>query len=672
MPLLRGACRNEELCVAVVEKARRGNLPSAWLARLPSPGDVAAWVVSLSVHMVALVVLASLTLFVPIRDSLLLSALPLEELDEELVSQEFHFSSDMHEKVGMLGDTGLDEARPSAPVEAAESEIAYELEPTTAIGEIEVHEFHRTILETPNVPDNVIIKGAGSVGTSAAMGAVDRITHEILLSLDERPTLVVWLFDRSGSLKPQRESIAGRFDRIYEELGVIESSGNEAFERRETPLLTVVAQFGTTIEMLTPKPTDERTKIKAAVRAVQDDDSGTENVFQSVGYLAEKFRHQRLSKPRRNVMIVVFTDEAGDDIEALDATVDVCRKYEMPVYVIGVPAPFGRETAYVKYVDPDPKFDQSPQWAPVRQGPESLVPERIKLLFGGREELEDQMDSGFGPFGLCRLSYETGGLYFTVHPNRETGKRLHPWETAAMSSHLSSFFDARVMRNYRPAYVPAQQYFEFVQGNAACAALVEASRLSAVTPMENVRLRFPRVDDAQFARDLSNAQRTAAKLEPKIAALAAVLRQGEAGRNAVTTPRWQAGFDLAIGRALAVKVRTEGYNAMLAEAKQGLRFKNEQSDTWVLHPAAAITTGSALTNDAADARSYLERVIADHPETPWAVDAERELRQPLGWEWREEFTDVVGRLARAEAARNRPPPERPDPPQKPRRDPPNL
>ena len=28
------------------------------------------------------------------------------------------------------------------------------------------------------------------------LGAVDRITHEILLSLDERPTLVVWLFDR--------------------------------------------------------------------------------------------------------------------------------------------------------------------------------------------------------------------------------------------------------------------------------------------------------------------------------------------------------------------------------------------------------------------------------------------------------------------------------------------
>jgi hypothetical protein len=658
--------------VAVVEKASPWWRPGNWLRELPSAGDLAACAVSLCIHAAVLIVLASLTLIVPLRDSVTLSALPVEALDEELVAQEFHFSPDVHEQVGMLGDDGLDAARPTAPAEAMDSLIEYELQPTAAIGEIEVHDFDRTILEGPNIPENVIVKGAGSVGTSAAAGAVDRITHEILLSLDERPTLVAWLFDRSGSLKPQRETIARRFDRVYKELGIIESSGNEAFRHRDTPLLTAVAQFGAEVELLTPRPTDDLAEIQAAVRSVGDDASGTENVFQSVGFLAQKFRHQRLSKPRRNVMIVVFTDEAGDDVAALDATVDVCRKYEMPVYVIGVPAPFGRETAYVKYIDPDPNFDQSPQWAPVHQGPESFVPERIKLLFGGREELEESIDSGFGPFGLCRLTYETGGLYFTVHPNREMGRPIRSWETAAMASHFAAFFDERVMRAYRPAYVPAEAYFDFVQSNRACAALVEASRLSAITPMENVRRRFPRVDDAQFARDLSNAQRTAARLEPKIAALAAILRQGEPDRERITVPRWQAGFDLALGRALAVKVRTEGYNAMLAEAKQGLKFESPQSDTWLLRPADAVTTGSALEKDADDARTYLERVVNEHEGTPWALEAQRELREPLGWEWREEFTDVAGRLARAEAARNRPRPERPQPPQKPRRDPPAL
>jgi hypothetical protein len=249
---------------------------------------------------------------------------------------------------------------------------------------------------------------------------------------------------------------------------------------------------------------------------------------------------------------------------------------------------------------------------------------------------------------------------------------MRPWETAAMSSHLSTFFDPRVMRNYRPEYVPAREYLEQLQSNAACAALVEASRLSATTAMENVRLRFPRVDDGQFARDLSNAQRAAAKIEPKLAALATILRQGERDRDKVTTPRWQAGFDLAIGRALAVKVRTEGYNAMLAEAKQGLKFKDPKNDTWELRPSHSVTISSALAKDAEDARTYLERVVKEHKDTPWAVDAQEELRQPFGWEWRETFTDVAGRLARAEAARNRPRPERPDPERKPRRPPPNL
>jgi hypothetical protein len=71
---------------------------------------------------------------------------------------------------------------------------------------------------------------------------------------------------------------------------------------------------------------------------------------------------------------------------------------------------------------------------------------------------------------------------------------------------------------------------------------------------------------------------------------------------------------------------------------------------------------------------YLERVVAEHDGTPWALEAARELREPLGWQWHERFTDVVGRLARANNGNNnnRPPSEAPDPPRKPRRDPPAL
>jgi hypothetical protein len=663
--------------VSTVENKPAWWNPTTWGARFRALHGTPAWLVSLLFHMAALIGLVMIPLYLPLSNRVTLSLVPSNGPDETVVPQEFHFSPDAHPQVGALSQHGVDAARPSAPVEAPESRIENVLPPSlpAVTGNIEVRSISQTILQGPNLPENVIIKGSGSVGTTGAVGAVDRITHEILLSLDERPTLVAWLFDQSGSLKPQRESIAKRFDKIYQELGIVEQSGNSAFKQHgEKPLLTVVAEFGNGISYLTAKPTNDLEAIKKAVRSINDDKqaNGRENVFQSVGSIAEKFRHFRLASPGRNVMIVVFTDEAGDDVEALDTTVDICRKYEMPVYVIGVPAPFGRDLAYVKWVDPDPKFDQSPQKAPVHQGPESLMSERIMLLFGGRKEDEEQMDSGFGPYGLSRLAYQTGGLYFTVHPNRKTGKKIQPWETAATASQLSMFFDERVMRNYRPDYLPVRQYYDLLKSNKACAALVEASKLSATTEMENVRLRFPRNDDAQFARDLSNAQRSAAKIEPKIDALVTVLRQGEGDRDKVSTPRWQAGYDLAMGRSLAVMVRTEGYNAMLAAAKQGLKFKDPKNDTWELRPTESVTVNSQLQRDAEDARKYLKRVVTDHKGTPWAVDAERELREPLGWEWRETFSNVQGRIAQAQANRNRPRPERPNPPGKPRRDPPPL
>jgi len=640
---------------------------------VPLDGGASAWLFSFLVHTGMLLALAVATLLMPTESRELLLSARVAELEPEPVAEAFHFSTERTETVGALADGGSDDAIPQALIAGSDAQLAFARETITPVGQIQVLDIHPTILTGRNPTENLLISGAGSKGTVGAAGAIDRITNEILLSLDERPTLVVWLFDQSGSLKAQRESIAERFDRVYDELGMIEAAKNPAFRRHnDKPLLTAIASFGESVALLTEKPTDDIVEIKEAVRGILDDSSGRENVFQSVQVLAEQFRHYRLQSPHRNVMIVVFTDEAGDDIDQLEGAIATCRKFAMPVYVVGVPAPFGRADAFVKYIDPDPNFDQSVQWLAVHQGPESLLPERIKLNFAGEREYEERIDSGFGPYGLCRLTTETGGLYFTVHPNRKVGGSVTSWETAAYSSHMAAFFDERVMRNYRPDYMPVAQYYKMLSQNRACRALVEGAQLSWTTPMENIRRRFPKVDEAQFARELSLAQRNAAKLEPRIQQLVAILRQGEPDRHKVLKPRWQAGFDLALGRALAVKVRTEGYNAMLALAKQGLTFRDPRNDTWVLRPATEVSANSALAKEAATARSYLGRVVAEHPSTPWAMDAERELNQPLGWMWTERFDNVAAQLARVQAGNNR----RREPPsaapQKPRRDPPAL
>ncbi|MEQ8838852.1 MAG: VWA domain-containing protein, partial [Lacipirellulaceae bacterium] len=387
---------------------------------------------------------------------------------------------------------------------------------------------------------------------------------------------------------------------------------------------------------------------------------------------AEKFRPYRTaSRGSRNVLFVVFTDEAGNDVNQLDATVNACQRASIPVYVVGRPAPFGRKTAYVKYVDPDPNYDQRPQWVPVSLGPESLLPERLKLNFVGRGDDDDLVDSGFGPYALTRLCYDTGGLYFAAHPNRKVGRRIRRGEIDNLSAELTAFFDPDAMRRYQPDYVPVQEYMQLVRNNRAKLALVEAAQMSWTSPMENVQLRFPKRDEASLAELLSRAQRNAALLQPKIDRLCQRLLLGETDRKKVREPRWQAGYDLAVGRALAVQVRTAGYNMMLAEAKQGMKFKGERNNVWNLR-AGNDYASSRLEKTAEQAIEYLQRVQEDHPGTPWAMFAKEELKTPLGWEWRESYTPMQERNQNNGNVNPRPR-MRPQMPQRPpRRDPPPL
>jgi hypothetical protein len=620
----------------------------------PFDGDSPAFLASMLVHLAVLLILGFMPVILPDNQiTLSISTVPEEKIEELELPEEFYFSDQVADEVGANSQDGGAVAMSLAAVVSEISAIPNHVD-------LVPQEDANVSIEINNAIEvatglhfnaNLAVKGAAGEGTTGAVGAIDRITHEILLSLEERKTLVVWVLDGTFSLIPQRNAIRDRFDRIYQELGVIEASGNDAFSKHDDkPLLSTVVSFGSTTNYLTKEPTDNLTDLKQAVADIRNDDSGLENVFGAVHDVAKKYASYRYTSgenddPKRNVMIVVFTDEAGSDVQQLEETIKMCRRWTMPVYVVGVPAPFGRRETLMKWVDPDPKFDQAPQWGVVEQGPESFMPERIKLSFSGSSEDEEPMDSGFGPYALTRLCVETGGIYFAVHPNRDTRRAVSRGETENFSAHLKYFFDQETMRKYRPDYVSVPEYQKRVSQNKARFALVQAAAASQLGQMENPTLRFVKRDEAEFAQALSNAQQSAARLEPKINLLYDVLAKGEADREKETVLRWKAGYDLAMGRTLAVKVRTESYNAMLAAAKRGLKAKDPKNNTWVLKPDDEISVGSALAKMADKARMYLNRVKDEHPDTPWAMLAERELSEPLGWKWEEGFTDLTPRNA---------------------------
>jgi hypothetical protein len=211
----------------------------------------------------------------------------------------------------------------------------------------------------------------------------------------------------------------------------------------------------------------------------------------------------------------------------------------------------------------------------------------------------------------------------------------------AFSSHLKYFFDPQIMRRYRPDYVTAEEYRRRATGNKARAALLTAAQKAWGAVFENPEVRFVRRSEAELATRLTEAQKGAAKAEPMLGELFETLRIGEEDRVRETTPRWQAGYDLAMGQVLTSLVRVQAYNAMLAQAKRGMPFKGADNNTWVLVPSTEVTIDSRLSKTAEKATQYLQRVIEEHPDTPWALLARKELDAPIGWAWTEEFTDLA-------------------------------
>ena len=635
----------------------------------PFDGGTPIWMVSLMLHLVAILIIAKLLMPSLTDDDISLTS---DFTPNELIEVADLELNDMTLEESELvqideAEIEFDEIVIETPVMSLDNEMPDAFDAvvsengTLALGAENGGEGMVTVSEEHTA------KGVAGASVSSASGAVDRISQEIIRSLDNNKTLVVWIFDASISLLEQRTSIQNRLENVYFDLstaGVLNDDSPE--QLKDFELITDVIAFGQSVSPMLERPTGDVEQVKNAISKIARDDSGVENVMTAVMLAANEYKNlhkvdSSTGKRKRDVMLIVVTDEAGDDGKLTDQAVKVCRANQMPVFVIGVPAPFGRNETEVKWVDPDPQYDQSPQVALVNQGPESMMPERLRMDFTGDFEDLEMIDSGFGPFDLTKLCYETGGIYFAVHPNR--GKSSLEWdEVSNYASYLRHFFDADVMKPYRPDYVSQLDYQKLLSRSQMRTALVKAASYTSTGTLKRPRLRFSKFDEARFVTDVTRAQRAAAIVEPKINQLYEMLKVGEKDRPKEEAPRWQAGYDLAMGRVMAAKVRAETYNMMLALAKTKLQFdkpksKDEkQNNTWTLRPANTIETGSQGEKLAEKARAYLQRVIADHPDTPWALIAERELQTPIGWTWEQSYRTPPGE--RMNNGNNNPRPEK--------------
>jgi hypothetical protein len=447
--------------------------------------------------------------------------------------------------------------------------------------------------------------------------AVQRVTAEIRESSRLRKTLVVWLIDRSMSVRPQQQEFLRHVEMALGEMKKVK-------EGAEPELMMAVVSFGSDVQFPLEKPSSEPAEVRKALDSVEEDASGREQTFAAISQAAQKFGSFR-QEQNGYVIFVVVSDETGDDDGQSDATVALVQQQGIVVHTVGVSAPLGLTVAEAQ------KGLEGVAGA-VRQGPESRHAEMIQLASLSGATLE--LDSGFGPFALSRLCNESGGQYLACQDyGVSAGSRLSiTW--GGVSSKQA--FDPAVLRRYAPDYVSEQEYQQILAANKACQALHEAARLPFAEVLINANTTFQKRDEASFKRALDTAQRDAARFEQRLITLHETLRKGESDRPKLARPRWQAGYDLAMGRALAARVKTEGYNAMLAKIKSAGNFTKPGANTWVLEASDTIGAGSTFEKMLAQAREYLTRVVKEHPGTPWAYIAERELTVKAGWQWTEQ------------------------------------
>ncbi|MFM8728003.1 MAG: VWA domain-containing protein, partial [Planctomycetaceae bacterium] len=352
--------------------------------------------------------------------------------------------------------------------------------------------------------------------------------------------------------------------------------------------------------------------------------SGVENVFTAINMALKQYAPMR-RRMRANMMFIIVTDERGDDFGGdsyaiLEDTVRKLSREGVRVYCIGNSSPFGRQKGYVhvKWTAPDgTEFEDDLPDAD--QGPETPLAEGLQLPFwtANAQQLE-RMSSGYGPYTLSRLCAETGGIFFVADDTT-----VRKW-------------DPQIMRQYAPDYRPGLEYRKQLQSNLAKQALIAAAQLAINEPVPIPQRAFQANNDNILREQITEAQKPLAVLDYFLQRVHEALEVGEKHRDKLDTDRWRAQYDLAMGRILAMRVRAYGYNSLLAEMKSSpKRFEKDGSNQWMLQPSEKIEGGANVRKMHDKALLYLNRIIEEHPDTPWAFLAKIELSEPLGWEWRE-------------------------------------
>src|SRR5262249_7055262 len=205
---------------------------------------------------------------------------------------------------------------------------------------------------------------------------------------------------------------------------------NTSDKKSAGALLHAVVGFGSEIHWELEKPTADIEQVRRAIKHLGVDETGTENTLTAVGTVINHYGRQ-INKERR-LLIVLSTDESGDDGRAIEEARQMAVSRGVPIYIIGRQSLFGYDRAHLLYIDPVTKDHY---WPAIRRGPETADVETLQ--WDGLHDRWEEQPSGFAPYELARLAKDSGGIYFLL-PS-EANMRVRQREKAYSIANLKDY-----------------------------------------------------------------------------------------------------------------------------------------------------------------------------------------------------------------------------------------
>lgn len=489
------------------------------------------------------------------------------------------------------------------------------------------------------------------------------------------PVWIVWVMDASISLVAERQEVAPIIKNFYDEVKASRQPGSWPWPS------TAVFAFGHRVVPLgvnsgQPRPQE----IANTLINVPIDETGIENVMTAV---ASAIASIPAKNRKTRIEVVVWTDESGDDLNALEDVIMLCRRRNARVHVVGPLSVLGMRKGLQQFSLPPP-YDM-PILLPVDRGPDSAFPERAQLPywyestdidwgngpiipaglgaknFGGPHR--QRLLAPSGPYALTRLALATGGTFTALN---------RPGDLATASR--EQLFE--YMPDYRSAFEIAYDIDRYPLRRA----VIEAAALTGAAEYWPPKMRYPtRLDDQfpyrsigfyqtpqRFAQQLpGELQASVMRLRPAQVMIEQAIqimmlrfdkeyyvdlesdqtdRQASLSEIALEqmtpseyhheqSPRWKAWYDLNLGRLLAHSVRIHEFMLrceIMASSQSRMMILQGNFNRLTLQPSSELLGGTISATRLQAAIQLLQRVVRDHADTPWGDLATWELQHPVG------------------------------------------